>query len=241
MNKTILIAGGASVASLVVGGAAGYFYSKRRWQDHFLKELEHELESARKVFAVRLMQAKDGKPESPADIPITTDENDEPDDDTILAQNAGMAVKNYQSYAGDVTTESSIQHKNIFSSTATPAKKLPPRGDGGKFIPRIVQPDPNADDNQPYIISDEDFLENKTDYFQVYLLYFVKEDTLVKAHETGETLDNAVVGQTNLEKFPKVMKGEERRLFVRNDQLEEDYEILMMHEPLTEYIGLQES
>jgi hypothetical protein len=239
MNKTILIAGGASLASLAAGGAAGYFFARKQATAEFEQKLESEMEAMRKHYALREMDKKPSLEELAEQMALV----DEPSDEEILLeQTAKTAQTNYQGYAGKASTDA-IEQNNIFSSSAKPGKLLPPRDENsGRFrstkaMAGIEEPA----DGAPYLITDEDFLENKTDYFQVYLLYFVGEDTLVKAHETGETLDNAVVGQDNLEKFPKVMEGEERRIFVRNDQVEEDYEILMMHEPLVDYIGLQES
>lgn len=50
MNKTILIAGGASVASLAAGGTAGYFYAKKRLTDALEARLGLELESSKEFY-----------------------------------------------------------------------------------------------------------------------------------------------------------------------------------------------
>lgn len=69
MNKTILIAGGAVVASLAVGAAGGYFVAKKRFNDELPAIIDHEVEAVKKHYSLMLMAAKNGKPESPADIP----------------------------------------------------------------------------------------------------------------------------------------------------------------------------
>jgi hypothetical protein len=62
MNKTILIAGGASVASLAAGATGGYFFAKKKLGKEFDTRLDKELETIKKHHAVQLMQAKENKP-----------------------------------------------------------------------------------------------------------------------------------------------------------------------------------
>lgn len=69
MNRTILIAGGAAIASLAVGTAGGYLFAKKRFEKGLPELIEKETDAVKKHYALQLMEARSGKPASPADIP----------------------------------------------------------------------------------------------------------------------------------------------------------------------------
>lgn len=81
MNKTILIAGGTAVVSLAVGTAGGYFIAKKRFENKVGEEIAREVDATKKYYSVLLMQAKEQKPDSPADIPKREEDPEELDDD----------------------------------------------------------------------------------------------------------------------------------------------------------------
>lgn len=82
MNKTILIAGGTAVVSLAVGTAGGYLIAKKRFEDKVGEEIAREVDATKKYYSVLLMQAKEQKPDSPADIPKREEDPEELDDES---------------------------------------------------------------------------------------------------------------------------------------------------------------
>lgn len=80
MNKTILIAGGAAVASLAVGTAGGYLFAKKRFEQRTAEEIAREVDATKKYYSVLLMQVKEQKPDSPADL-VLSQKNEEPEAD----------------------------------------------------------------------------------------------------------------------------------------------------------------
>lgn len=279
MNKTILIAGGAAVASLAVGTAGGYFVAKRRFEKKTSAEVAREVEATKKYYSVLLMQAKEQKPDSPRDVVITKEDLGEegaddisPADRKALEQglakvranrrekpapreDAEQALVDYSGISTKATKkaspakratkaqpttesdESGLEHHNIFADPPrTPKKALPPRDEvTGSFrrkTPREEEYDP------PQIITAEDFLLNDPEHNQDSLYYFVNDKTLVLQADPSEPVDRNLIGEVNLTLFPVVADEEPSMIYVRNDVLSVDYEVQLMTESLTDFIGL---
>lgn len=169
-------------------------------------------------------------------------DDDEPTDEEIqqveeIARAGKQALIDYQGIStGKIVSEdekpppSALVRQNIFADKP----KQPPRGPDGKFLPKQ-----NVLEKTPYIISQEQFLENEPDHEQESLLYFINDKTLLDySHETIE-IDR--VGEVNLTLFPDVMDGEISMICVRNEALMTDYDISLTYDSLTEHMGLGES
>lgn len=238
MNKTYVAIGGVAIVSTAVGGAAGYFIAKRNFDATLDAKIAKEVEATKKYFSVLLMEAKQNKPSTPAEIPsdeIEDEELEEEDDEPVdpeVEENAKAALTNYQGYAKPELAEVA---SNIFDRNSSPKKKLPPREPGtGKFMPR------ESREPTPYIITDEQFLVNDPEHEQENLFYFAKEKTLIQIMDR-EPIDIDCVGEVNLTLFPEVHEGETSSIYVRNEGLSIDYDITLTHESLTEFMGLGES
>jgi hypothetical protein len=251
VKKTILIAGGASAVSLAIGAASGYLIAKKRFEASLPELLDNETKAIKKFYAVQLMEAKSGKPDSPADIPVTEDDGDGEEAEEVLTEadqtiidNASRALTDYQGIStqgvNDTTNDLGIP-KNVFdqdkAKKAKGKKALPPRDDQGHFRKRTVR---EEEHEPPQLIDSEAFLLNDPDHGQESLLYFVNDKTLVLEADASEPVDINLAGEVNLTLFPKVPEGEQSVIYVRNDAMSTDYEIKRMTESLTEYIGLGE-
>lgn len=248
MNKSYLIAGGASVASLAVGAVGGYFLAKRKFDILLDERINVEVEATKKHYSVLLMQARD-KPASPADIPAAAAAEDDGDvdepeeiteaDQEVIAKGrqtlaqASTALTNYQGYA-DKPSLDEVVKSNIFTTAASPKKSLPPRDPTtGHFLPKPAAQS-NAEQT-PYLITHKDFLLNDGEYEQVNYKYFVNDKTLIDYD--NESVEIGRVGEVNLTLFPQVPKDEPSIICVRNEWLQTDFEIQLVHESLTEYMG----
>lgn len=250
MNKTYLIVGGASAASLAVGGAGGYFLAKKKFSERLEALIDIEVDKTKKVYSLLLMQAE--KTANPPQVVTAPDEDeqleleaeDPPEElseaDKKTVRRGQRALVDYQSFGGKVNT-GEIVANNIFSDDASRAKKaMPPRGPGGKFMPKTAPVEENttkASDGAPYLIEPEVFLANEPDHEQESLLYFVNDDTVVLTADPNEAIDNARVGETNLNCFPP---GESPVIFVRHDGMQIDYQITRVEESLTAFMGMGE-
>lgn len=258
MNKTIIIAGGASVASLAAGAAGGYFLAKKKFDATVEARIEEQVLATKKHYSIMLMEARE-KPEEIPDVevddPEIVDESDlvevtfdEPDPDleqlddplrgakpdtTTVVGRAKAAMIDYRAYADNDKTEE------------PPKKSLPPREPGtGKFLPKsalVETPEPEDGGNQPpELITHEQFLLNEEEYDQENLTWYVNNQTLL-GFDPENPIDIGVVGEVNLTLFPKVPEGEPSIICVRNHGLQMDYEIKLSLEDLTEVMGFGES
>lgn len=242
MNKTILIASGVSVASLAMGATGGYFLAKKKFEEKLDDLIEAEVKKTEKYYGVLLAQAQNEKPslEELVEERVAQIEDDEPDDEEILAQEAANALTNYQGISTKAVEEKppldSLVKSNIFENGKKP--KFPPRDEHGKFIAQngVEEEVPQVDD--PFLIPHDVFLdsENETEN----LLWFVNDKTLIKAF--AEEIDSVpidLVGEVNLTLFdPNIPEDQENIICVRNPQVEVDYEIKLMRESLTDFVGL---
>lgn len=267
MNKTLLVAGGTALVSLAAGAAGGYFFAKKRFDEELPGIIENETEAIKKHYSLMLMEARNGKPSDPADLPRREDETEEgselPDPDELsdaeqeeltgrdeaviekLRSNAKVALTDYQKISTDkvasqgVSASGKTVTKNIFADAESKAQRpLPPRGPGGKFRPRTAREENN---DPPQIIDAETYLLNDSEHDQESLMYFVNDRTLVLTADPSEALDIALVGEVNLTLFPDVPEGQPSMIYVSNTGLRTDYEIKRMDESLTDFLGLGEN
>lgn len=80
-------------------------------------------------------------------------------------------------------------------------------------------------DNDPYIISKDEFMANENDYQNPSLAYFAEDDVLVDEQEKPIEQIEMVVGEDNLTKFGHG-SGDNRVVYIRNDKLGCDFEII---------------
>jgi hypothetical protein len=254
VNKTYLIVGGVSVVSLVAGTGGGYLIAKKRFDAEIETRIDEEVEKTKRHFTILLEEAR-VKPEE--DIPEIDDEDDEDTsgeekeelteaDQAVIEKGrktlaeASRAMTNYQGYATKPPLEEVAN--NIFTADAakrvsTKKKPLPPRDAAGHFVKQ--SDDEAVTNDDPSIITHEDFLLNELDYEQENLKYFVNDKTLIQVYD-NESVDIGRVGEVNLTLFPDVPEGEPSIICVRNPGLGIDYEIQLTNESLTVYMGLGE-
>jgi hypothetical protein len=266
MNKTIIIAGGACVASLAAGGAAGYLIAKNQLSKMFDDRMERELEETRRHYGRLLAKSREEQKPSLEELAQNLEkkieeappvEDDEPSDEEIMRQQAlrkrgKAALVDYQGISTKKTTEAAkaatiadnTERHNVFGD--------PPRGKDGKFLPRQhEESDPPAQQqgekdypvtDPPYQISALSFVTNVQGHEQENLKWFPKNNALIKVFD-GEIEDYEIerVGQSNLNAFDLSAPEEKlQEIFVRNDQLEMDYEITLTWGSLEEYMGMDE-
>lgn len=267
MNKTILIAGGASIASLAAGGAAGYFIAKKQFDKTLDHQITEEVEKTRAHFFATISKLEekvwdlehttyDAEPPTPTDEVDDSSEVEELSEedqktvdkarDDMVDQRAKRALIDYQGISTrKIVSEeakpalASLVENNIFDADKIKEKKvLPPRGEGGRFRPKHAESASRPPENEPYIITAETFLENEPEYAQESALYYVNDNTVVLATDYSEAIDNAIIGEVNLTLFPE---GEPSVIYVRHEKLEIDYQVTRTKDSLTEAMGLGES
>lgn len=258
INKTFLIAGGASLASLALGGAAGYLVAKKKFETLLVETVARENAATKKHYAIKLMEAQSGKPEKATDLVITQDvaaianavledlDADDPEEPVVteiskeesrkLRKDANVALTNYQAYSEKPGTTNGVQQHNVFETNKDKNKRpLPPRGDGGRFRPRSEVQSPPSE-IEPEQITAEEYLENPMEFLQETLRYFRRNATLLDINNDPVDVDK--VGQVFLTLFPEVPDGHDSFIYVRNQVLGTEWEIKLMRNDITTYLGL---
>lgn len=259
MNKTYLIAGGASAVSLAAGAVGGYFVAKKKFEETLDARIDAEVQATRKHYAVLMTNAQYGQKPPLEDIvadyagtEVThVNANSAFPDDVVLDEDqplkleedleepADKALTNYQGFAKtDPPTD--VVESNIFTNPS-PKKVLPPREPGtGKFLPKDrVDALKNTSNPAPYLIDEETFLTNDPEHNQESVKYFVNEDTAVLEANYEEVIENEILGREFLDRMAK--DGNLGVMYVRHDILELDYQVTRTTESLVEAIGMGES
>jgi len=88
--------------------------------------------------------------------------------------------------------------------------------------------------NKPYIISEDEFLDGNNEYDKISLTYFIMDDTL--ADDSEEVVDIEETISTDIYN----MLGDDaddKDLYVRNDDLQTDFEIMKVEGSYSERMG----
>jgi hypothetical protein len=250
VNKTYLIASGVGLTSLAVGATSGYFLAKRKFDATLDEKIADEVAKTKKYYSVLLMQkdkpdladlANDHIPSPPTDADLSEEDAEAAAyRENLNTRNrrvetaAKAAQTNYQAYASTVPETPGVVHSNIFTTTPSSKRPMPPRDEHGKFLPKdAVQGVGGVD---PYLIGEVEFLQNDMEHNQESALYFAKEDTVIMIAD-NEPIDVGRIGEENLTDFPQ---DPPRVIYVRNEGLQLDYQITLAGETLTGYMGLGE-
>lgn len=220
MERTLIIATGVSVVSLLVGGVGGYFFAKHQLEQNFEEKLSAEVLETRKFFSVQKMQRDSGKPdtitEAAAQLPksTTTVITEVP---LVLEGDEPAKVTRYDKHYEP--TPEVIEERNVFASGQRP---FPVRDPQETPVRSVLE-----------LVSEAEYLRNDEDYEQWQLTYYKNDDTLL--NEQGETIDQIMVGADNLRTFPEGVEG--AYIYIRHNELEVYYEIKGVTDGLSEQMG----
>jgi hypothetical protein len=204
MNNTHVLVAGASVLSLAVGGAAGYFLARRNFDKTVDDLILQEVAKTEKHFSVLLNQARGGKPDSPAELFSEARQKTGNPEQRKVIRSAERALTDYQGagkmVVADKPDPATLVNRNIF--TDEKPKLSPPARDPHFDKPQVI-PDNRAPED-PYLITEEAFFANEPDWDQETLVYFSEAKTLIVKADPDETIDLEEVGEVNLTLFPEV-------------------------------------
>lgn len=98
----------------------------------------------------------------------------------------------------------------------------------------------NRTSDRPYIISQEEFLQNEPDFSQTTITYYEGDGALADENDKEIPFIDPIIGQNNL-RFGHG-SGDARVVYVRNERLSSDYEVLKSDGKYShEVLGLEHS
>lgn len=197
-----------AAGSFLAGGAVGYFVAYKRLSADFDKRLESETAEMR-TFYTSVGKKKYPTPEAAVADLISEDPE------------AEAALKEYQ--AGDGT----IMYNKVVKSSVKAKETLIDIPEGGEVVEPVVERnvfESKRDPNNPYIISQDEFMQNDPEHDQVTLTYYEKDHVL--ADERDDVIEDQAA-TTGLDAFVNfgIDSSDEHIVHVRNERLRMDFEI----------------
>jgi len=203
-----VLCGISAASALVLGAVGGYFVARKHLEKQYEARLAAEIE-ATQAFIAAVHKTEHPTPEQA--VAAAGREPVEGEEETRLVVDAARALVGYQ---GRGLLDRS---KNVFQNE---------HGDDGVVPEAEVRA---RTEEAPYLISKDEFMENETEYRQATLTYFAGDKTLVDDREepiVPITTVDEMVGINNLGRFGH-FSGDPRVVYVRNDALDLEFEILL--------------
>ncbi len=187
--------------SFAAGSTAGYLFAKHRLEKKFQEQLKEEIAYTKEFYARMNKADQYETPQKAAQalIPVEVEE-------------AAEAIQRYQ---GQTTNYHAISKgeevvRNIFAETSS------------TDIEREIA---NRTEEAPYIISVKEYSEGELDYDQATLTYYEGDGVLADEKEEHIPNIDEAVGDNNIPRFGH-RSGDPNTLYVRNDALQMDFEIV---------------
>lgn len=235
MERTHLIMAGIAVVSLAAGGAGGYILAEKRLRAHYDEISRKEISEVRTYYR---RKHKEGEFETPASaaavlLPASENEFTESTPDPKL-EAATSALHTYQGEgSGDIPEtdeeaerlqreheENVIKRQNVFRTHS-------------EWNQELEMAKRSAD--APYILSQEEFFENETEYEQVTVTYYQGDDVLADSTDQEVRDSDRQVGDINLTRWGHG-SGDPNVIYIRNERLELEYEVLREGGKFTEIV-----
>lgn len=221
IRNLALLSGG-----LLVGGAGGYFFAKKKLERKFEKQFEEELKTVKEAYrSLRKRDEFETVEAAATAMGLTVVTAEEP-----RAEYRGKL--NEFEYSPPEETEdvepslfididSPKEPNEVVSSSVPTASNVFLSSE----VPEVDTPNPNT----PYVISIDDFMEDNG-FEKNSLTYFSSDDVLVDERELPIDDVEGTVGAFNLANMfgdPHGLSKDENVLYVRNERLEVDFEIAL--------------
>lgn len=205
---------GLGVAAGAVGGVAAYYICKKKLETKYEQIAKQEIEDAKKFYA-RINKADAfSTPEGAAN-----------------ALHVDEGAKALRRYKGESPSEdaAAVTDLNIFAQSHVESHF------------DLEAEMPNRSEEAPFIITQDEFLEAEPGYEQVTLTYYEGDDTLADEGDQAIPLIDETVGKGTLHRFGHG-SGDARTVFVRNDKLSTDFEVVKSDGKYAhEVLGLEHS
>lgn len=222
-KSTALFIGGA-----LVGSGVAYFVAKNLLEKKYAAQAEEEIASVRESYIDRMriledeLRKEDEKPikvpnlvmKTPNDVPK---ERIAPSNEELYTayHNIRPSAEVVEGLKETVTDLGYARKEETVKEEADATLKE----SGYKYI------EEDRDINTPYVIPVQSYMDGEELYSQFTFTYYAGDKTLVNEADEIVTDINGVIGYHNLDKFGEE-SGNDDTVYVRNDRLESDYEVL---------------
>jgi hypothetical protein len=221
VDPKYVVLGGAVAGSLLLGGGAGYLVAVKRLNKQYDERLIQELQETKEFIQFTMDEDEKDKQATPENINLN--------EYTTGLEQAARSVVNYAGVESnddeiakaletldrmvkDSTDEAVVvvEDVNVFDMDVTV----------WDLDKEMAQRDPL----QPYIISEDEFMQNDPEHEQVQVTYYQGDDILSDAKDEPIPDVNGTVGEDNLTRFGHGSDNA-NMVFVRNEVMATDFEI----------------
>lgn len=232
-KRRLMVTGGLMFVSALSGGGAGYFVAMKKLETKYSKISEIEIEEAKEFYENKYKRIyKADEFESINDVAenLLTREAFETTD--ALAKEAESARTNYAA-AFDATPKPDREDKDRSDPRPTPETVV-------NVHNVFVNPpeDPLEDENEfdyeaelrnrsedyPFIITQEEWLENEPEHDQVTVTFYEEDGMLADEQDKPVPDSDEIVGDVNLNRFGYGSKNN-NIVYIRNMKMGVDYEV----------------
>ena len=224
--KTVYVAAGVGAVSLTIGLASGYFLTKRMLDSKYNEKMEAEIQRTREHYA-KTMNKEYATPEEAVEALL--DEID-PEHNAVEFQGDGglqvMKIDYTKFSVKPEDLEDEPKAVDVVADLMREAVKEELIQESTNVFEEYADSKifENRDPSHPYIITEEEFLENAPEYDQTQLTFFAGDKALADDNRQDPIPNLTIVGMDNLEHFG-VGSGDPHLLYIRNEKLKADFEI----------------
>jgi hypothetical protein len=194
-----------------IGGTAAYLVGSRFLKAKYEKIAEEEIAQAKEYYKVLHKNGELSTPEGAARSRALVQEAHTLKADADKAQAEYEGVELVEAELPEEDTEEKV---NVFMQSHT---------DPNFNLEEEMQ---NRSPDHPYVISQEEFLQAEPEFHQSSITYYAGDGALADEKDKEIPLIDPIVGEENLERFGHG-SGDSRVVYIRNEKLETDFEVLM--------------
>lgn len=233
--KLVLIAkdknlqiGVAAALSAAAGGAAGYVFAKKKLRTHYENIAMREIEEAKNFYGSLHKKDEDSSPEK------------------VLAKlhgpGAAEAVQAHRVYLGQADAPVATEEELMVEVEEEVVEEAAPL----TIVNNIFIEDEREFDyekeaslrteTEPYIITEDEYLQSETGYEQSALTYYEGDGVLADDEDIPVPDSDALIGDDHLARFGHGSRSE-NVVFVRNDRIEMEFEVERSFGSFTEEVA----
>lgn len=211
LSRGVLVPSTA-VLFMAAGAIAGYKYARHILEGEYTEQLEKELERSRDMHE---RQAKTGRYATPQSAL-----------EALIPEEAVEALRVYRGNVAAVDPDKSagvVQYNKVVEVPKPERKNVFTNNE--PITEREIENEiANRTEEAPYIISDEEFMQNEHDMSQVMMTYYEGDGVLADETDEVHTNIDEVIGNYNIPRFGH-RSGEEHIVYIRNHILGTEFEV----------------
>lgn len=227
-RNTYLIMAGVSVVSLAVGGAGGYYIATRKLREQYNSTMRADIAEMRDYYQRRYKEGDYATPEETAAKLIPAESvSPEPEEDSDTALAAKILMGYSPTPDGEEDAKSDEEVARIQENHEVKMKNIFQHGVRQEpWDHELEMQTRAAEPNRPYILTQDEYMENDSEFEQSTITYYQGDDVLCDSIDQEIPDSDGTVGDINLTKFGHG-SGDPNVLYIRNERLEMEFEVLL--------------